>query len=230
MTFNTHMTTFALATVMLGMAAASQAQTIITYDNTTTPATGGFSSTDLTRTWGDSLNMASGGLLDTLSLSLFNSSSANTGAILAGTFTVNIYDNTTAYTGGSITGQPLLGSFTGNATFGAGLSAGFFTLLTFTGLSSLNINLTQNVLITQSFSQTAGTSLRYGVVGLGNPTVGSSPNTYYLRGATVTEGLYTSGTNPGQFAYKVGVVPEPASMTALGLGVAAMMRRRRNRK
>lgn len=42
--------------------------------------------------------------------------------------------------------------------------------------------------------------------------------------------LYALNTNNGIQAFNVNVVPEPATMTALGLGVAAMLRKRRKSK
>lgn len=208
------------------LSSVAQAQTIVLYDNTSSPTNAGFSSTNLSRVYGDVVNLSQTGVLDRLTLSLFNSSSSNTGSILAGTFSVNIY-NAAGYTGGAASAQPLLGSFSGNVNFGTGLAAGFFTTVQFTGLASQNINLTSSILITQSFSQTSGTSVRYGVVSANPPSVGSSANTFYQGGPGVTEGLFTSGTTPVNLIYRVEAVPEPATMTALGLGVAAMLRRRK---
>ncbi len=42
--------------------------------------------------------------------------------------------------------------------------------------------------------------------------------------------LYAMNTNSGIQAYNVNIVPEPATMTALGLGIAAMLRRRKSAK
>lgn len=230
--FTTRRTSFALTAMLLGVSAISNAQLSIAYDNTTSTALSAFSSTDLGRVAGDTLSLASTGLLDTLTVSLFNSGTGNTGSILGGRFDIEVRDNTIPYASGAFTAQPLLGAFSGTINFGTGLLVGQYTLVNFTGLSALSISLPTNVIITQKFTMTSGTSLRYGFVGGGAPTVGTSPNSYYLSGSTTAAGLYTTAGNAGNPLMKVGVVPvpEPASMTVLGLGLAAMMRRRKSAK
>jgi hypothetical protein len=210
-----------LATGLLSFFAASCPASVLVYDNLSTAATAGYSQLNsASPVFGDSLNLSQGGVLFSIGLNLFNSSSGgNTGAILAGDMAVNFYDNTIAYTGGALS-LPLLGTTTvhWDLTGSGGLSAGFYTSQTF-DISSLNITLPQNILVTQQFTQTAGTSLRNGVVLYSDAVIGSSPNTVYIKSATTPEGLTTFAGNPNQFGYAITVtaIPEPTPFAAAAL-------------
>lgn len=214
-------------------ASAAQAQTTV-YDNLATSAVAGYSEANTNNPiFGDALNLSQSGKLSFVGLTLFNSNSGgNTGSILTGSMLVKFYDNTIAYSGGSLSSQPLLGSavLTWDFTAGGGLPAGFYSTGTF-DLTSLNINLTQNIFITQQFTETAGTSTRNGVVLFGNASPGSSPNNVYLNSLATPEGLYSfsGGAANSQFGYHIEVVPEPSSLAIAGLGLAglAILRRRK---
>jgi hypothetical protein len=217
-----------LAAILITL--SSQAQVLV-YDNLGTGATAGYSELNANNpTYGDTLTLTSAGTLSLLGLSLYNSTSGgNTGAIMTGTMLVNFYDNTTAYAGGLIS-NPLLGTatLTWDYTADGGLPPGSYDTATF-DLSALNINLTQNVLITQTFTQTTGTSLRNGFVLLGAPVVGASPSTVYIGSTATAAGLYTFSGNPGQMAYQVTIaaVPEPTTLALAGLGGLALLGFRR---
>jgi len=223
--------TFALALAQSSRAQIHSEASILGYDNLSTGATAGFSDYNTNNpVYGDSLTLAQSGVLDTLSLSLFNSTSGgNTGSILTGNMVVKFYDNTTAYAGGPITGT-LLGSATllWDFTSGGGLPAGYYSTSTF-DLSALNISLGQNILITQSFTESTGTSTRNGIVLFNNATTGSSPNTIYLKSGIYAEGLYTLTGNPGQIGYTITLVPEPTSVALAGLAAAALLIFRRRK-
>ena len=205
---------------------------VVVYDNLETAATAGTSRAIAENPiFGDRLVLPQGGRLGAVGLSLFNSTSGgNTGAILTGTMLVNFYDNTVPYAGGAI-GNPLLGSTTLNWDFTAsgGLAAGFYTTDVY-DIYSLNITVPQNVLITQQFTMTSGTSLRNGIVLLSDPVAGSSPADVFMQSSVLAAGLYAfAAPNPNQFGYYLEVVPEPAtaSLAALGIGAMLLFRRRK---
>jgi len=177
--------------------------------------------------FGDSLTLAQGGQLSVFGLSLFNSSTAgNTGSILTGSTLVKFYDNTVPYAGGVLS-NPLVGTAVINWDFtvDGGLPVGYFAT-DGSDLTSLNIMLPKEVLITQQFTQTTGTSLRNGMVLFNNSPIGSSPNTVYIKSDATPEGLYTFTGNP-QVGFYVEVVPEPSILALAGLGTMALAFRRR---
>jgi hypothetical protein len=217
----------------LCLALTAQAQTVV-YENLTGSPLAGYSEANANNPiFGDALNLTQGGHLGSVGLTLFNSTSGgNTGSILTGTMTLNIYNNTVPYAGGSLSASdPLIASvlLTWDFTPG-GLAPGFFTIGTF-DLTSLNINIPQNIFVTQQFTQTSGTSTRNGVVLFPDPTVGSSPANVYISSSATPEGLYTFSGNPSQFGYHVDIqlVPEPTALALAGLGASALLLFRRRK-
>jgi hypothetical protein len=219
----------AVAVCLLALALPSQAQLVV-YDNLGTSATAGYSEANANNpTFGDQLTLSQGGVLSSISASLFNSTSGgNTGSILTGTMLIRIYDNTTAYSGGTIT-NPLLGSqtVTWDFTGDGGLAAGFYSTDTF-DFSGLNLTVPQNILITQTFTLTTGTSTRNGFVLFGNSTAGSSPANVYIASSATAAGLYSFTGNPSQVGYTVQLVPEPSAFALAGLGALGLLIRRRS--
>jgi hypothetical protein len=218
-------------------AGAMQAQTTV-YDTVTPPPTASYSEASTNNLIiGDALNLAQGGQLQVFRFDLFNSSSAG-GSIQMGTMNVNFYDNTNPYTTGSLAAHdPLIASvnFGVDLTPVGGLPPGSYTPVISGDLRSMNINLPQNIFITQQFTQTSGTSTGFGTVTSGtDSTVGSSPATIYIKSSAIPEGLYTLNGGTNQIAYAVGIVPEPGSVTlavcgGLALLGGAFVRRHRQR-
>lgn len=219
--------------ILASLAVASNAA-ILTYDNIETPSavSAATSDAETNAIWGDQVTMIGTGKLDTFKFGMFNSTTGgNTGNLLTATVNIKFYNlGNTPYTGGALSATPLLGQFNGNINFGTGLNAGFFSIISFTNLNTLNINLTnKNIMITQQVTAFTGTTNRLGMVTYTTENVGTSfgGNSWYKKNST-SEGLFAfGGTTSNKIAYQVGVVPEPASMAALGLGVAALIRRRR---
>lgn len=208
----------------------AKAQTLV-YDNLSTAPTAGFQDLNANNpVFGDALTLTQAGRLSVLGLTLFNPNlSDNTGPILTGSMVVKFYDNTVPYAGGALN-NPLLGTATVTWDFTGigGLQPGFFAPNSY-NLTSLNIDLPQHILITQQFTETSGTSIRNGAALLSNPTTGSSPNYVFLNTATTPQGLYTLGTNPGQFGFHIELVPEPGSIALAGLAASSLLIIRRRK-
>lgn len=63
------------------------------------------------------------------------------------------------------------------------------------------------------------------------PTVGSSDNDFWIHNADTTwSNVWFGGTPVANFGSTVTAVPEPASMMAIGVGLAALLARRRRKK
>lgn len=203
------------------------------YDNTTAPSavSTGTSDASLTTIWGDQVSLTTGGILDSFQMGIFNSTTGgNTGNLLTANVQVKFYDLTGgAYTSGVLAStKPLLATLNGTINFGAGLNAGFFSLATFSNLGTLGINLPQNIMITQQVTSFTGTTNRLGVVTYTQDVIGSSLDNNFYRNNGTGEGLFTFGTAASnKMAYKVGLVPEPASFAVIGLGLVGLVARRR---
>ncbi len=220
---------FSAALTML----SASSQAAIVYDNLAAPSvsSAATSSTDLTATYGDQMNLTSGGILEKFGFTIFNSSTGNTGTLDTAVVNLKFYDATNPYVSGALA-LPLLGQFNANINFGANpLNAGFFTTVSVSGLSSFNINLTQKLMVTQQVVSFTGTTTRLGVVTFTTENVGSSiGNNWYRKSLTnsPTEGLFGfASPTSNAMGYNIETVPEPATMILLaGAGVAALARRR----
>lgn len=212
----------------------SNALAQVVYDNLTAPSTisGASSSTDLNAIYGDSMTLTQGGILDTFSFTFFNSSSGNTNSVLTAQFVLRFYDNTTPYAGGDLqTTLTEVGAFSTNVTFaGTGLAPGFAITINVTGIAPLAIVLPQNIFVTQQVASSTGGSTRMGVATFSTDNIGTGSNTSWYRQDVAGEGLFAfAPPTSNNLGYTVGVVPEPATMTMLAFGAAAIAARRRKK-
>ncbi|MCX6875196.1 MAG: hypothetical protein NTW21_15515 [Verrucomicrobia bacterium] len=231
-----HLSIVLVAVLAVAPTKGWSALTLTVYDNLSTLVQAGTSAPNVySPIFGDALTLLQGGTMSSISLTLYNSlSGGNTGRIMTGTMQVSFYDNTTPYTSGLLSSLPLLGTANLNWDFtgDGGLAPTYYSTNAF-DISSYDITVPMNILVTQKFTQTSGTSTRNGVALFENPVVGSSPSTVYID-TSLAEGLYTfSGGNPGQVGYKleISAIPEPGSVFALGclVGSGMFLRARRGR-
>ncbi len=196
--------------------------------------------------FGDRMTTLGTGTLSTHSFTVFNSTGGgNTGQLDAAEIELRFYNydgtNLPGTGGSTLLGGYLSGEidFTDGGNDPTGLPAGYYTVLSFINLETLAIpiNLSStSIYVTQQIGSQSysGTTTRLGIVSA-NPLLAgtTSPDSIYVSGASNVgagaPGMYLFG-NPAIVAnvgYEIGVVPEPATMALLGLGLAAFARRRR---
>jgi hypothetical protein len=167
---------------------------------------------------GDELLMTSGGILDTLKFSVYNGTAAGTtpGDITTADLALKFY-NFDAGTSTFVLAGTL--NYTG-ATLN--LAPTYYTIVSLTGLATNNIVLTDDVLATLTISNITGGATRAGQVLANPPTIGSSTNDFYRGGSW----YWFGSTGPiANFAWEIGVVPEPASLLLIAVGALALRRR-----
>jgi hypothetical protein len=173
------------------------------YSNVTSTTNFGISSTALAATWGDRLTTTSPGTLEEHTFSVYNPGTS-AGPVLSASFRVSFFDGPT--------GLPVGGYSTPPVTFGAGLLPGYYTFITVNSVNPLNINLSNDIIVTQTVLGFTGTATRLGVVSLDPPSIGTStPQMYIDAPPTGPPGFYTitgQHANPG---YRVNVIPPPVS-------------------
>lgn len=181
----------------------------IVYDNTTSPALFGFSSTDLTSVMGDEVLTTGLGTLSEMQWSIYNSSSS-LGSLLTATCLLSFYDATT--------GNPF-GSASFNVNFGTGLAKGFYTIIDAPNLDALGISITtQDVLVTQKVTAKTGTANRLGIVSFDPPSVGSSPAYFYLFNAANAAGYYNVASGNANPGYQISLNDLPTATRATTWG------------
>ena len=192
------------------------------YDNLGSAPTYGYSSSIATSNYGGLLSLKQGGVLGSVSFSLYNSSVSG-GNIVSGTMTLSFYDGS-GYAGGSIAGLPLLGNVAVPVDFSSKpLQPGTFAIFDSGNISSQSISLSPTILVTQRFQMISGTSTRYGIASGSSAAIGSPSGTYFLSNSQNDPGLYTgtSGRAVNPY-YNLTVVPEPSTYAAMaGLALAS---------
>lgn len=197
----------ATVTLLLMAANCTQAQVVV-FDNLNTANSGYAYGENNPLILGDSITLTNSGRLGLVGVSLYNADGAG-GVIDAGTMLLSFYDNTVPYAGGTLN-NPLLGTATVNWDFTSvgGLQDGYIAT-NFFDLSASNIMVPKNILVTQEFTETSGTSTGNGAVLFSAPDIGSSPVAVYLNSVLSAAGLYTFqdnlGNNIGPFGYQIQV-------------------------
>ena len=146
------------------------------------------------------LTLNQGGELAFLGLTVYNSSSQS-GSISKCLMTIYIYDNTIPYSGTGPINNPVLGVWQLPWDFpaysGGALAPGAQKLLVW-DFNGVGLVLPQNILITQQFTITQGTSTRNGIVLCNASPTGSSPNNFYFGSSAFTEGIYCRRQQPAR--------------------------------
>ena len=199
----------------------------VVYSNAGTGGTlRGFSSTDLTATFGDDLDLVEGGELDAFRFSILNAGSS-AGTLQSFTGNIDFFDGPTG---------DFIGGFTTNINFTTPLATGTFSRITVSGLGDLDIVLPEDVIVTQSLTNIVGAASNLGVVSSNPIAVGSAVDQLFIDASTVnmgTAGFYNITSmgvaSPFYTIYEVTVVPIPEPTTAglAGLAGLAFLRRRR---
>lgn len=175
---------------------------------------------------GDELLMTAGGPLDSVKFSVFNSGSSGGGELLTADLTLKFYNWDSV--GGTFVLAGTLAydnvDFSGGQGAGFGLQAGYYTTYSVTGLYDENnpINLTDDILATLTISDLTGGANRVGQVLANPPAIGSSSDDFYRDGSW----YWFSGNPVANFYWEIGVIPEPATLALLALGLLTLRRRR----
>jgi hypothetical protein len=214
-------------TVDFGTGSISRNTPTVVYTNLDpTGALRAFGSGDLSATFGDDLDLVVGGELTDFQFTVFNSNGAgNTGLLDTFDAEISFFDGAGTF----------IDSFTSSFDFTTPLTPGGFGLLSVTNLGGLDIDLPEDVIVTQQLSNITGGTTQIGVVSSNPVTVGSAEDTLFIDASDVGSGPgffnITSMGQPSPFfaGYSVTVIPVPEPTTAglFGLGAVAFLRRRR---
>jgi hypothetical protein len=189
----------------------------IVYDNVVTVVSAYSRTNPPAEEIGDDLLMTSGGELDSVAFSVFNSGTS-AGPLVTADLTVRFYD----WDSGTGTYVYNNGLYWDNFSFGTGLALGYYTTLSVTNISSFfDIFLTNDILATLTISDLTGGANKVGQVITAQAEVGSTDDVFYRDG-----GWYWFNGNPyAGFYWEVDVIPEPASLVLVLVGLTLLRRR-----
>jgi hypothetical protein len=175
------------------------------YDSTLTPV----------RNWevGDDLHMTAGGILDSVSFSIWNGDAS---------FPMQYADLTLKFYDIVGTSLVLAGTVTFTHNYIGMPPGGYFGGFTATGLAAQNITLSSNIVATLKYSNIIGGCRKAGQVMVNPPTIGTSQDGFFQEGSW---GYWFGGSPVANFDWAIGIIPEPASMILLGLAGLVIRRR-----
>lgn len=174
---------------------------------------------------GDDLHMVSGGVLDTLSFTVFNAEATGGSPITTCDLTVDFYDMTGMT--GTYPNWPPTYTSVGQLTWTGiqlDLPAGYYTVVSAADISGIaTINLPADILATLTITNVTGGAALVGTVAASPPGLGTSdPLQMFWDGQ-----WYNYGAGyPADLYWTVGIVPEPGTLVMLALGGLLMIRRR----
>jgi hypothetical protein len=210
-----------------GITSTSQAQRatpVMVYDNMTSAAVGGRSSTDKYAMWGDDVLMTGTGILRYFGFTIYNPSTSGS-ALTNPEVDLSFFDTPDGN---------YIGGFSGTIT--GTLNAGYFWNITFEDLDldfTLDLAPNTELYVMQQMTSYIGTPAKLGVIFKNPPVIGSSPGDDFYVGAIgdpvyPTAGWYTAGVGAtsNNVGFAIGLTPEPASLALLAIGAVALLRRR----
>jgi hypothetical protein len=215
-----------LACSVVTMALLAQAHATVVFDNidpNSSPVSflnSGIANVDTIV--GDSMTLTHGGLINEIDVVLGDIGS---GTISGFTIELSFYDSTLPYSTGPIGNfLPLLGQFSRNIEIPEGFASLTHKTFKFDNLENLGMMTGQKLLVVQRLSNIQGGGLFMGVGFYAAPIIGTGNfNKTYIKTFNF-EGI-SSGMFGGDVAYRVHVVPEPATSLSVG-GVLALLARR----